>query len=81
MKVSNTGDDQIKFYTNSHQYYCGIDRHTKMQNLWIIDQQGKIVLHKKMGTSPKAFINAIRLFRKDFIVGVNVCLLIHIVRI
>jgi hypothetical protein len=55
MKVSNAGYDQTKFYTNSHQYYRGIDRHIKMQNLWISDQQGKIVLHKKMGTSPKAF--------------------------
>ncbi len=59
----------MKFYTKNHQHYCGIDLHTKSQYLCILDQQGEILFHKNLPTTPKAFLGAIKPFREDLIVG------------
>jgi transposase len=61
----------MKFYTKTHQYYCGIDLHTKTQYLCVLDQTGETLLHKNFPTKLKAFINAVKPFREDLIVGVE----------
>jgi len=38
----------MKFYTNQHQFYCGIDLHAKMMYLCVLDSLGTIVLHRNM---------------------------------
>ena len=47
----------MRFYTNQHQYYCGIDLHTKNMYVCILDQAGKILVHKNIPTSPHALLN------------------------
>ena len=61
----------MRFYTNQHKYYCGIDLHSTQMYLCILDQEGKIVLHKNIKTDPDDFLNAIRKFRDDLVVGVE----------
>jgi hypothetical protein len=33
----------MKFYTETHKFYCGIDLHAKNMYLCILDQDGNIV--------------------------------------
>ena len=39
----------MRFYNNSHPYYCGIDLHARLLYLFIIDSKGEVVAHKKIG--------------------------------
>jgi len=36
------------FYTQKHQFYCGIDLHARQMYLCILDSDGKIQLHRNM---------------------------------
>ncbi len=35
----------MKFYNNSHPYYCGIDLHARLLYVCIIDQNGDVCLN------------------------------------
>lgn len=36
----------MRFYTNSHKNYCGINLHTKMMYVRISNNRGKGLVHK-----------------------------------
>jgi hypothetical protein len=38
----------MRFYTNQHRYYCGIDLHARSMYVRVLDSQGEILLHKNM---------------------------------
>jgi transposase len=61
----------MQFYTNQHQYYCGIDLHTKSMYVCILDQAGEILVHKNILTSPQAFLRIIEPFLPDVAVSVE----------
>jgi hypothetical protein len=61
----------MRFYTSTHQYYCGIDLHTRMMYLCIISSGGEIVLHRNMKASPENLLEAIQPYRSDIVVGVE----------
>jgi transposase len=61
----------MQFYTDQHQYYCGIDLHTKSMYVCILDQAGKILVHKNILTSPQAFLRIIEPFLPDVAVSVE----------
>jgi hypothetical protein len=61
----------MRFYTQQHPYYCGIDLHTKMMYLCIIGQDGEIVLHRNLSTDATAFLAAIAPYREGLVVGVE----------
>lgn len=61
----------MKFYTNSHKHYCGIDLHTKMMYVCILDYNSNILIHKNIPTSEKAFLKLIQPYREDIVVGVE----------
>lgn len=61
----------MRFYTNQHQYYCGIDLHSTTMYLCIVDKEGKIVLHRNIKTNPEEFLNAVKPFREDLVVAVE----------
>jgi transposase len=61
----------MQFYTNQHQYYCGIDLHTKSMYVCILDQAGEILVHKNISTSPQAFLGIIEPFLPDVAVSVE----------
>ncbi len=59
----------MKFYTKQHQYYCGIDLHTKKMYVCILNSSGEIVLHRNLNTHSETFLNAIAPFREDIVVA------------
>jgi transposase len=61
----------MQFYTNQHQYYCGIDLHTKSMYVCILDQAGEILVHKNISTSPQALLRIIEPFLPDVAVTVE----------
>ncbi len=45
----------MRFYTQQHQYYCGIDLHARSMYLCILNQAGEVLLHRNMRANPEAF--------------------------
>ena len=61
----------MRFYTSTHQYYCGIDLHARVMYLCIISSDGEIVLHRNMKADPESLLKAIEPYRSDIVVGVE----------
>ena len=61
----------MRFYTTTHQYYCGIDLHARVMYLCIINSNGDVVLHKNMKAEPDTLLEAIQPYRSDVIIGVE----------
>ena len=61
----------MRFYTNQHKFYCGIDLHARTMYLCILDQEGKIILHRDIKTNPDIFLKTIAPYREDIVVAVE----------
>ena len=61
----------MRFYTNQHKYYCGIDLHTKNMYICILNQAGNILVHKNINTSPQALLNILKPYLPDVVVSVE----------
>ena len=61
----------MRFYTQSHQYYCGIDLHARSMYVCILDQAGNNLVHRNMSASPQRFLDVITPFRQDIVVAVE----------
>ena len=61
----------MRFYTKQHKYSCGIDLHTKKMYVCILDEAGKIMLHKNIRTDRKDFLKVLKPFREDVVVVVE----------
>ena len=59
----------MRFYDQQHQFYCGVDLHTRRMYLCILDREGNKRLHRNMRAKPQEFLNAIKGFRDDLVVG------------
>lgn len=59
----------MRFYTQTHAHYCGIDLHAKTMYLCILDRDGQVVLHRNVKSCPEAFLAAIAPFRDDLVVA------------
>lgn len=59
----------MRFYKHSHQFYCGIDLHTRTMYLCVLDQAGNIVLHRDVKTQPATLLRVIKPFREDLVIG------------
>ncbi len=46
----------MRFYNNSHTYYCGIDLHARYLYVCILDQQGEKRLHKNIKASAVLYL-------------------------
>ncbi|MBD3278902.1 MAG: hypothetical protein GF388_11435 [Candidatus Aegiribacteria sp.] len=57
----------MRFYTSTHQYYCGIDLHTRVMYLCIIRDDGEIVLHRNMKADPESLLKAVEPYRPDLV--------------
>ena len=45
----------MRFYTEAHQHYCGIDLHARTMYLCIMDGDGAILLHRNLSCAPETF--------------------------
>ncbi len=61
----------MRFYTNTHQYCCGIDLHARVMYLCIINSDGEIVLHRNMKADPESLLKAVKPYRQDILIGVE----------
>jgi hypothetical protein len=61
----------MRFYTQPHQFYCGIDLHARTMSLCVLNQDGEIVLHRNMQAGPEPFLKAVAPYREDLVVCVE----------
>ena len=61
----------MRFYTEPHLYYCGIDLHARTMYVCILNQEGGIVFHRGMPSTPDGFLKAIAPYRQDIVVAVE----------
>jgi len=58
----------MRFYTQEHRYYCGIDLHARSMYLCILDNRGEVVLHRDLRAEPGRFIEALKPYRDNIVV-------------
>ena len=61
----------MRFYNNSHPYYCGIDLHARMLYVCIIDDQGEKKVHQKINAEPAALLKLIEPYIGQIVIGVE----------
>ena len=61
----------MRFYTNQHSFYCGIDLHARTMYVCILSQDGEVVLHRNMKARPDALLKAIVPYRDDMVIAVE----------
>jgi transposase len=61
----------LRFYTQQHNYYCGIDLHARSMYVCILEQAGTKLVHKNLPTPPEAFWRLIAPYREDVVVAVE----------
>ncbi len=61
----------MRFYDQQHEFYCGVDLHTRKMYLCVLDRDGNKRLHRNMRAKPEDFLRAIKPFRDGLVVGVE----------
>jgi transposase len=61
----------MRFYTQQHQFYGGIDLHARTMSVCILNSDGEIMLHRNMKASPETFLKAIAPDREELVVAVE----------
>src|SRR5262249_1139975 len=61
----------MRFYTQQHQFYCGIDLHARTMYLCLMNRDGEILVHRNMPAGPDPFLKAIAPYREDVVVCVE----------
>ena len=61
----------MRFYNNTHPYYCGIDLHARTLYVCIIDQAGEILVHKEISADPDKLYKILNPYDGNVIVGVE----------
>ena len=61
----------MRFYTAQHQFYCGIDLHTRSLYTCILNQDGETVVDRNLPADPDAFLSLITPYREDIAVAVE----------
>ncbi len=59
----------MRFYTQQHPFYCGIDLHARTMYLCILDQAGETLLHRNMTATPEALLKAIAPYRDQIVLA------------
>jgi transposase len=60
----------MRFYTNQHQFYCGIDLHARSLSVCVLKQDGAMLLHRNMPAAPEPFLQAVAPYRDGLVVAV-----------
>jgi transposase len=61
----------MRFYTQQHQFYCGIDLHARTMYVCILNHAGEILVHRDMKASPETVLKAIAPYREDIVIAVE----------
>jgi transposase len=60
----------MRFDTNQHPFYCGIDLHTRSMDVCIMSQEGARLVHRNRQAAPEPFLQAIAPSRDGLVVAV-----------
>ena len=61
----------MRFYTNQHPFYCGIDLHARSMYVCILRHDGEILVHRNMKAAPEPFLKAVAPYRDGLVVAVE----------
>ena len=61
----------MKFYTQQHKYYCGIDLHARKMYICVINQEGEKAVHKNIFAKPEPLLRLLAPYREDIAVAVE----------
>jgi transposase len=61
----------MRFYTQQHPFYCGIDLHARTMYVCILKQDGEMMVHRDMKASPDTFLKTIAPYRDGIVVAVE----------
>jgi transposase len=61
----------MRFYTKTHQHYCGIDLHAKTMYVCVLNQAGDILVHRNIRTDKNSFLALVAPYRDDLVVSVE----------
>jgi hypothetical protein len=59
----------MRFYNQSHAFYCGVDLHARSMFTHVLDHQGATVFAKDLAANPSVFLDAVAPFRNGLVVG------------
>jgi transposase len=61
----------MRFYTEQHQFYCGIDLHARSMYVCILSHDGEILLHKNMRATAEALAEVLEEYSSDIVLAVE----------
>jgi len=61
----------MRFYTQQHRFYGGVDLHARTMHVCVLDHDGNVALDRNLPCRPEAFLHAIAPFRAGLVVGVE----------
>jgi transposase len=61
----------MRFYTNQHPFYCGIDLHARSMYVCVLKHDGEILLHRNMKAAPEPFLKTVAPYRDGLVVAVE----------
>jgi hypothetical protein len=57
----------MRFYTQPHRFYCGIDLHARTMHVCILDHQGTVVFDQNLPCRFDPLVQAIAPFRDGIV--------------
>jgi transposase len=64
-------ETSMRFYTTQHPFYGGIDLHARSMYVWVLSQEGDMLLHRHMKAAPEPFLKAVAPYRDGLVVAVE----------
>jgi len=64
-------ETQMKFYTQTHTHFCGIDLHARSLYVCILNQTGEVLLHRECPARPGSLLKLVSPFLEDLVIGVE----------
>lgn len=61
----------MRFYTQQHRHYCGIDLHARTMYVCLVSQDGTVLVEKNIKARPGPFLELIAPYRDDLVVAVE----------
>src|SRR5262249_42298185 len=61
----------MRFYSQQHRFYAGIDLHARTLHLCVLDNTGTVVADKKLPCHFESLLQALAPFREDLVLGVE----------
>jgi transposase len=59
----------MRCYSGQHRFYVGVDLHARTLYTHVLDHTGQTVFEKNLPADPNAFLDAVKPFRTDLVVG------------